>query len=162
MNDDAVTCRHIYTDGACSYNGTKRARAGVGIFLEIDHPLNVSERIINNPTNQVAELTALKIAYQICHEHFPNKNIVIHTDSMYSLNSVTKWCKTWEKNNWKTTKGKPVKNLSIIKDIISLRNLNTCKGVELQHVKAHQDKSDDIHTFGNRMADLLAVDGSKK
>lgn len=36
---------HIYVDGSCLGQGTKRARAGVGVFFGPDDPLNVSERL---------------------------------------------------------------------------------------------------------------------
>ena len=41
------------------------------------------------------------------------EEIVIFTDSEYSLNSLTKWYKNWENNGWLTSTGNPV-NLTTI------------------------------------------------
>ncbi|KPP78804.1 hypothetical protein Z043_101666 [Scleropages formosus] len=52
---DAVV---VYTDGCCSRNGNRGARAGIGVYWGPDHPLNVAERLQGIQTNQRAELQA--------------------------------------------------------------------------------------------------------
>ena len=47
----------VYTDGACKSNGKNGARAGVGIFWGVSHPLNISRRLIGRQTNNRAEIT---------------------------------------------------------------------------------------------------------
>ena len=29
----------VYTDGACSFNGTAKAQGGIGVFWSLNHPL---------------------------------------------------------------------------------------------------------------------------
>ncbi|XP_037007716.2 ribonuclease H1 isoform X2 [Artibeus jamaicensis] len=46
----------VYTDGCCSRNGRRRARAGIGVYWGPGHPLNVSIRLPGRQTNQRAEI----------------------------------------------------------------------------------------------------------
>lgn len=144
---------YIYTDGACFNNGQSCARAGYGVFLGVDHPLNVSKKIVDNPTNQRAELAAIKEACIIVQHNFMKKNVVILSDSMYSINCITKWYKTWQSNNWLNAKGNPVQNKKLIQEILT----NKTSNIQFNYVAAHQSKnSTNKHAFGNNMADKLA------
>lgn len=145
---------YIYTDGACPNNGKINARAGLGIFLGINNPLNVSQKVHGKQTNQVAELSAIKVACEIVNQNFVHNNVIIFTDSKYSINCITEWYKSWHKNNWKNSKGNPVQNKELIQEILTLKSSN----VTFEYVKAHQkNTSFDNHAFGNNMADKLAV-----
>ena len=44
----------VYTDGACSRNGTKNACAGIGIYFGKNDPRNVSRRLIGKQTNNIS------------------------------------------------------------------------------------------------------------
>ncbi|XP_051057168.1 ribonuclease H1 isoform X2 [Phodopus roborovskii] len=46
----------VYTDGCCSSNGRRRARAGIGVYWGPGHPLNVGVRLPGRQTNQRAEI----------------------------------------------------------------------------------------------------------
>ena len=50
---------YVYTDGACSKNGTRVASAGIGIFFGHDDPRNVSEKLIGKQTNNLAAVLIL-------------------------------------------------------------------------------------------------------
>ncbi|TKR77050.1 hypothetical protein L596_018098 [Steinernema carpocapsae] len=53
----------VYTDGACSSNGRKNARAGYGVYWGDDHPDNVSKPLEGSvATNNRAELQAVVVA----------------------------------------------------------------------------------------------------
>ncbi|EPQ51945.1 RnaseH-domain-containing protein, partial [Gloeophyllum trabeum ATCC 11539] len=55
----------IYTDGSCLDNGKANARAGSGIYVRPDHPLNRAIRIPGpEQSNQVGELVAIIVALQ--------------------------------------------------------------------------------------------------
>lgn len=106
-----------------------------------------------NPTNQSAELMAIKYALTFCKEI---DEILIMTDSAYSINCLTVWYKAWMKNGWKNSKHEDVVNSDLIKEIleiISHRDSMKHK-TSFQHVKAHKD------SVGNIGADKLAVAGS--
>ncbi|XP_032980537.1 ribonuclease H1 isoform X2 [Rhinolophus ferrumequinum] len=50
----------VYTDGCCSSNGRRRARAGIGVYWGPGHPLNVGIRLPGRQTNQRAEIHPVK------------------------------------------------------------------------------------------------------
>lgn len=52
----------VYTDGACTKNGKMGAKAGIGVWFNEDHPLNVSAPVKGPPTNNTAEIQAARIA----------------------------------------------------------------------------------------------------
>ncbi len=141
---------NIYTDGACINNGKKTAKAGIGIYISDD--FTVSEKLKGLPTNQRAELYAILKALLII-DILNYKNINIYTDSMYSINCITKWVKGWKKNGWKDSKKKDVKNKDLIDNIDKI--YSKYNHIHFNHVEAHTNKTD-IHSIGNDKADKLA------
>ncbi len=141
---------NIYTDGACINNGKKNAKAGIGIYISDD--FTVSEKLKGLPTNQRAELYAILKALLII-DILNYKNINIYTDSMYSINCITKWVKGWKKNGWKDSKKKDVKNKDLIDNIDKI--YSKYNHIHFNHVEAHTNKTD-IHSIGNDKADKLA------
>ena len=59
---------NIYTDGACSNNGKKNAKAGIGIYFGENDDRNISERISGKQTNNCAELRAILEVFTILGE----------------------------------------------------------------------------------------------
>ena len=56
----------IYTDGACTGNGTENARAGYGVYFGKDDPRNVAAPLEGElQTNNRAELQAILVALQL-------------------------------------------------------------------------------------------------
>jgi len=152
--DDVI----IYTDGACSNNGNKDAKAGLGIFFGDNHELNVSEplpRLAGTPTNQLAELYAIYWALYLCLEKadMKDKNIIIYTDSQYSIDCLTTWFSGWEKKGWKTANKQPVKHIELIRQI---KHIMDQLNVRFVHVKGHSND------YGNDQADALAVSGAER
>ena len=155
----------IYTDGSSLGNGKKNAMAGVGVYFGKDDPRNVSEKLLGSEqTNNRAELTAILSAIKILNKDFKKyqlyKSIIIYSDSKYSIDCVTKWYKTWEKNSWKTKNKKEVKNQDIIKDILEEIKFYE-HNLQFKYIKAHTGLSDK-HSICNQYADELAVLGAKK
>ena len=161
----------IFTDGSTLNNQQKgKRKGGVGVFFGVDDPRNISfplkESKYFKVTNQVAELTACVkgIETLIGSEKVMAKQIVIYTDSMYIVNSISSWAKNWAKNDWKKSNGKRVENLNLIRKLYYYC-LNL--GIILRHVKAHRDpppKDSKEYPiwYGNDQADKLAVAGAKK
>lgn len=149
---------NIYTDGATPNNRfskTNNVIGGIGVFIMFNDGTNKSfSEKITNATNNKCELLAIKKALECVKIlKLQNKNVIIHSDSMYSINCCTKWNKNWENNGWKTSKGKPVENKQIIQDIIL--KLEESKNVVIVHVKGHSGN------IGNEMADKLATSACK-
>ena len=141
----------IYTDGACKNNGKKNAIAGIGIYSE--NLYNISEKIEGKQTNQRAELYAILKALELT--NMDNYSIVyIYTDSLYSINCITKWVYGWINNGWLDKKKKPVKNKDIIQPIHHI--YKKYSNIRFIHIEAHTNKTD-IHSLGNAKADELAT-----
>lgn len=47
----------VYTDGSCTHNGRRGARAGIGVHWIGQSDKDISERLKGKQTNQRAELT---------------------------------------------------------------------------------------------------------
>lgn len=143
----------VYTDGACKHNGSDKAKAGIGVYFNKHNSVNipnVSERLTTvKQTNNVAELTAILRALELCYRHNIKNKILIYTDSDYSMKCITIWYPQWKKEN----KMKDRKNINILKKIDRYyENLD----VKFKHIRSHTGLTD-IHSKGNEMADRLAV-----
>lgn len=155
--DDFNNNLYVYTDGACIHNGTKNAKAGIGIFFNKDNPNNLSKQLDNFNgnlilTNNIAELSAIIEAINII-KNFNILNKIIVTDSEYAIKCATSYGQKLQKKNWKSSKdGKIIPNLDLIKKIFNLTNEFN---IQYKHINAHTGKKD-IHSIGNYYADLLA------
>jgi ribonuclease HI len=122
-NVESTSNVYVFTDGNCKRNGKSSAKAGYGVYFydEALYHLNYVEQLKESVhTNQKAELTAMLQLFKTINLHatsLKGKSIIICTDSSYSINCLTKWWGAWEKNNYKTAKGEPVKNVDLIKQI---------------------------------------------
>lgn len=146
---DAVV---VYTDGCCSRNGRAGARAGIGVYWGPDHPLNVAEPLQGRQTNQRAEIQAACKALQQAKEN-NIKKLVLYTDSMFTINGVTKWVKNWKLNNWRLKSGDEVKNKE---DFEQLDKLDGDLEVVWLHILGHAGYK------GNEEADRLSREGAAK
>ena len=151
------TITHIYSDGSCQHNGKPNAKAGVGVYFGPSDVRNISEPLLEKPSNQRAELTAILRVYQTVEKHkMGNQKIIIHTDSQYSIKCLTKYIKNWLRNGWMTASKKPVQHRDLIETLHHYGN--KYPKVMLRHIRAHTGKTDS-HSLGNEAADKLAADG---
>ncbi|KAL6420459.1 hypothetical protein ACFW04_014447 [Cataglyphis niger] len=100
---------NVFTDGACSSNGYKNARAGIGVWFQDNHPLNVSRPVEGRPTNNMAEIQAVTVAARQA-KKAGIKKLKINTDSKFLISCITQWMPGWKKRGWKTVDNKPVIN----------------------------------------------------
>jgi ribonuclease HI len=159
---------YIFTDGGCKNNGKKNAIAAYSVFFNDDSEseyfqFNTSGLVIKDPSNQRAELTAILKSFQIIYENkqlFEKKNIIIVSDSIYSINCITKWSKNWKLNGWKTAKKEIIKNQEVIQEMVDLyEKLQLICKIEFKHVFSHtvepieKDTLHYIMWLGNKRAD---------
>lgn len=149
----------VFTDGACSKNGKKNARASYAFWFP-DHPSLSKADIVplNDPqTNNRGELMAIQKALDCLSLNFPANETDIHifTDSMYSKNCLTTWIPGWISRGWKTAENKDVANRDLIEDIAS--KLTKFKSYIISHVRAHTGKDDDL-SKNNAIVDRMAVE----
>src|SRR5512134_726807 len=94
----------IWTDGACSGNP---GPGGWGVLVRE----NGSEKELYGgepaTTNNRMELMAAIVALD---SQPKGSRVILHTDSQYVKDGVTKWIHGWKRNGWKTADRKPVKN----------------------------------------------------
>lgn len=164
-----------FTDGSSKGNGKKDCSAGCGVYYpsgstiggveQVSISCSVSEAIkkvlykgdLKN-TNNTGELMAILIALYSVNQK--NVDMMIYSDSMYCINSIVIWSKTWIKNGWIASTGKPVKNKELIERILEERK--KFNNVVFIHVKAHRQappKDSDGYDawYGNDQADRLAT-----
>lgn len=147
--------RFIYTDGAALGNGTQECKAAYAVWFGDNDPRNVYGTVHDEPSNQIAELTAVKKALEIIRSSKHSWTVV--TDSQYSIDCLTKWVHTWKQNGCKTSNNKPVKHKCTIQDAADM-----LAGHTLLHVHSHSRQPTNAysigwkHWYGNRQADALA------
>jgi ribonuclease HI len=83
-------------------------------------------------TNNMAELTAvLDLLRQTAHL---DEELLVHCDSTYVINSITKWMAGWKRRGWRKGDGKPVLNVEII---MALDEAVAGRRVRFSWVKGH-------------------------
>ena len=134
----------IYTDGACSGNP---GPGGWGAYFicgdNIKKIYGYELETTNNRMELVAAIEALKKLKKPC-------KINLHTDSKYVQEGITKWMTMWQKNNWRKSDNKPVKNLDLWQ---LLKKEIDEHDISWTWVKGHANNK------GNVIADSLAVIG---
>ena len=151
---------YIFSDGNCKNNGKVGSIGAYSVYFGEDKfsKFNVT-KIVTDPTNNKCELSGIRKICKILidnRELFENKKIVIVIDSLYSINCVNIWYKTWVKNNWMTAKNEPVKNKELIEQIINVTNIIP---VTFKHVYSHtkepvnKDTLEYVLYLGNKIVD---------
>ena len=141
----------VFTDGACSKNGYSNACAGLGVYFGENDKRNFSEKIEGKQTNNVAELSAIYKALIIVEKNLHiGENILIVSDSEYSIRCCTSYGKKNYDLNWK----KDFPNKELVK-IIYEKILQYPTQIFFKHVFSHTGK-EDFFSNGNDHADKLA------
>lgn len=151
----------VYTDGSFIKNKSG-IKCGYGIYFPNKEYKPIGRKFTHTPiTNNRAELYAILKAIILCNkvnkkrikkDKTQIKEIIIYTDSEYSVKSLTIWYKNWIKN------GKKYLNKDLI-DLIIDAMKNVKFDVKLKHVRAHTGKKDK-HSIANNIADELAKKGA--
>lgn len=148
----------VFTDGSCTSNGRKGAKAGFAAWFP-DHPSWSSALRVpddQDQTNNRAELSAIQLAVKILEDRGEiDCDLVIYSDSEYSINCLTSWLPGWMNRGWKTAAGKDVLHQDLIKDITA--RLSKFKSHRFVHVKAHTGGLDDL-SKQNAVVDKMAQD----
>jgi ribonuclease HI len=146
----------VFTDGSCIGNGRKGAKAGYAVWFPEHREWSVAKRVPDehSQTNQRAELSAIHEAVSILDQKgYYDDEIVIYTDSDYSINCLTKWIPGWVSRNWKTAEGKDVLHQDLIRGISD--TLTKFKSHRFHHVRAHTGGGDDL-SVNNDIVDRMA------
>ena len=138
----------IYTDGACVGNPGPGGWAAIILIENEKKELFGGEKLT---TNNRMELTAAikSLEYYDSQEgkQLSLKEIKIYTDSIYLKEGITSWVNNWERNNWKTSNKKNVKNVDLWK---KLQDLVKSKQIEWCWVKGHS--GDPMNDLADKLA----------
>ncbi|MEX2122709.1 MAG: ribonuclease HI [Woeseia sp.] len=134
----------IYTDGACRGNPGPGGWGAVLVAGKHRKALYGGER---ETTNNRMELTA---AIEALRALKGRQAVILHTDSKYLLEGISKWLPGWKARGWKTAARKPVRNQDLWE---TLEELATKHDLTWKWVKGHSGHA------GNDEADALANRG---
>jgi ribonuclease HI len=101
----------IYTDGSCLGNPGRGGWGAILIYKEHQKKISGSEK---ETTNNRMELKAIIESLKILKK---SAKIVLHTDSKYAMDGITKWIFSWKKNGWRTANRKLVKNSDLWQEL---------------------------------------------
>jgi ribonuclease HI len=143
----------IYTDGGCSGNPGPGGWAYV--LVEGTGQLTASG-FEAETTNNRMELTAVlkALEYAAGRQESKGREITVYTDSQYVKRGITEWIHTWEKNGWKTSNKKPVKNQDLWK---SLKSIADTVPVSWEWLKGHA--GDPLNELCDALVQKAIADG---
>ena len=132
----------IWTDGGCRPNPGPGGWAAVLKYKGTVKELSGAE---SDTTNNRMELTAAAEALSALTR--PCK-VVLHTDSQYLRDGITRWHTGWVRKNWRNAAGDPVKNMDLWQRILDAAKPHE---VEWVWVRGHAGN------VMNERADVLAT-----
>jgi ribonuclease HI len=135
----------IFTDGACKGNPGPGGWGAVIRSGAREKELSGGEPLTtNNRMELMAAIRALEALKRPC-------RVVLHTDSIYVRDGITKWIHGWQKNGWRTAARKPVKNAELWQELVDAAAPHR---IEWRWVKGHAGHLE------NERADGLACDAA--
>ena len=121
----------IWTDGACSCNPGPGGWAAILNYRGVEKVISGG---LANTTNNVMELTAVIEALNVLKEKC---DVTLYSDSSYVVNAIeANWLEGWERNGFKTSNNKPVKNRELWEELSRVLKVQK---VNFVHVKGHAD-----------------------
>lgn len=150
----------VYSDGACSSNGTKNAVAGWAYIILDEEQDIIAEKAgrIENGTNNIGELTAIIESLKKC-KKMKITEVTLVSDSNYCVKGATEWMYNWARYGWyrDAKKTKELKNRGLW---IELNELLNEINVNFEWVRGHQ-KGNNINEKWNNYVDKLAVEQTR-
>ena len=137
----------IYTDGACKGNPGAGGWGAILKYGDAEKELWGGEpETTNNRMELMAAIAALECLKR-------GSNVILYTDSQYLRQGITEWIFGWKKKNWRSSTGKPVKNVELWQ---RLDKATEPHKIEWRWVKGHSGDP------GNERADQLANRGCEE
>jgi len=134
----------IWTDGSCLKNP---GPGGWGVFIKDGEQTHELAKGVKETTNNRMEIQAAIEAVRWWKANKSEKEVIIHTDSKYVKDGITKWMSAWVAKNFKDVKND---------DLWRVLNEINSPMIEWKWVKAHAGNPE------NEKADKLAHDQAVK
>ena len=136
----------VWTDGGCKPNPGPGGWAAVLRYGEHERELSGADpRTTNNRMELTAATEALETLKRPC-------RVVLHTDSEYLRNGITRWHVGWVRKNWRSSTGEPVKNIDLWQRLLAAAAKHQ---IEWRWVRGHSGN------VMNERADELATRARK-
>ena len=131
----------IWTDGGCKPNPGPGGWAAILRFGAHERELTGAEAATtNNRMELTAAAAALEALLRPC-------RVVLHTDSEYVRNGVTRWSTGWVRRNWRNASGDPVANMDLWRRLLDAAARHQ---VEWRWVRGHA--GDPMNERADRLA----------
>jgi ribonuclease HI len=132
----------VWTDGGCKPNPGPGGWAAILKFGTVERELTGAEPVTtNNRMELTAAAEALEALTRPC-------TVVLHTDSEYLRNGITRWTTGWVRRRWKNAAGDPVANIDLWQRILAAAQRHD---IDWRWVRGH---SGDVM---NERCDVLAT-----
>ena len=104
----------VWTDGGCKPNPGPGGWAAILRFGQHERELwGADPATTNNRMELTAAASALESLTRPC-------RVVLHTDSEYVRNGVTRWSTGWVRRNWRNAAGDPVANMDLWRRVLDV------------------------------------------
>ena len=137
----------IYTDGACRGNPGPGGWAALLRMGDKEREVAGGERLTtNNRMELTAAIRGLEALKRPC-------RVALHTDSQYVRDGITKWIHGWQRNGWRTSDKKPVKNAELWQELLG--------AVAPHRVEWHWVKGHSGHPENDRVDALACAEADR-
>ena len=136
----------IWTDGGCKPNPGPGGWAAIMRFGNTERELSGAEAAT---TNNRMELTAAAVALETLKRPC---RVVVHTDSEYLRNGITRWHTGWVRKGWRNAAGDPVANMDLWRRILDAAKPHE---IDWKWVRGHSGNP------MNERADVLATEARR-
>jgi ribonuclease HI len=128
LSEHAALVVEAWTDGGCKPNPGPGGWGAILRWKGHEKELSGAEAATTNNRMELAAAIAVLEALKR-----PSR-IVIHTDSQYVRNGVTRWVTGWVRNNWRNAARDPVANMDLWKQLLEAQKRHE---VEWKWVRGH-------------------------
>ena len=144
---DSAEAVEVWTDGGSKPNPGPGGWAAILRFRGVERELSGAEpATTNNRMELTAAAAALEALKRPC-------RVVLHTDSEYVKNGITRWHTGWVRKNWRSSTGDPVKNMDLWQRLLAAAAQHK---IEWRWVRGHAGDA------MNERADALATTARKR
>ncbi len=145
-DSELATAVEIWTDGGCKPNPGPGGWAAIMRFGTTERELSGAEAVT---TNNRMELTAAAVALETLKRPC---RVVVHTDSEYLRNGITRWHTGWVRKGWRNAAGDPVANMDLWRRILDAAKPHE---IDWKWVRGHSGNP------MNERADVLATEARR-
>ncbi len=141
-SDPTPALVEVWTDGGCKPNPGPGGWAAILRCRGTERELSGADpATTNNRMELMAAISALEALTRPC-------AVVVHTDSEYVRNGISRWVTGWVRNNWRNAAKAPVANMALWQRLLAAAKPHQ---VEWKWVRGH---AGDVM---NERADVLAT-----